>query len=72
MAYTAQQLQALIDLRASGKLRISVGDRTVQYQTGADLDAAIAQARRDVAAAQAAAAGTQRCRRHFMEFSRGD
>ena len=66
MAYTAEQLQALIDLRASGKLRVQFGDRVVQYQSGADLDAAIAQAKRDVAASS----GTSRTRR-YAEHGRG-
>lgn len=71
MAYTAAQLQALIDLRASGLLRTQVGDRVLQYQSGADLDAAIAQAKRDVAAAEAAASSAKLYRRRFMEHHRG-
>lgn len=68
MAYTAEQLQALIDLRASGELRVTVDGRTVQYQSGADLDRAIEQARRDVAAAQS---GTYRGTTRYYEHGRG-
>jgi hypothetical protein len=42
MGYTAEQYQALLNLRAKGLRRIQLGDRLVEYQTGADLDAAIA------------------------------
>lgn len=65
MAYTAAQLQALIDLRASGKLRVQFGDRAIQYQSGADLDAAIAQAKRDLASASHAPT------RRYAEHGRG-
>lgn len=71
MAYTSEQLQALIDLRASGKLRVTFGDRTIQYQSGADLDAAIAAARRDVAAAEAVTDGRSLYARRYTEHSRG-
>ena len=65
MAYTADQLQALIDLRASGKLRVQFGDRMVQYQSGADLDRAIAAAKRDLATASGAPT------RRYFEHGRG-
>lgn len=71
MAYTAAQLQALIDLRASGLLRTQVGDRVLQYQSGADLDAAIAQAKRDVAAAESASGGARLYKRRYLEYGRG-
>lgn len=71
MAYTAEQLQSLIDLRATGRLRITEGDKTVIFQNGADLDKAIAQAKRDVAAAHAATADTRLYKRRFMEHGRG-
>lgn len=64
MAYTAEQYQALLNLRAKGLRRLQLGDRLVEYQTGADLDAAIEQARRDVAAAEAAARGINPNRRY--------
>ena len=66
VAYTQEQLDSLIALRASGHLRVQFGDRVVQYQSGADLDAAIAQAKRDVAAS----GGTSRTRR-YAEHGRG-
>jgi len=65
MAYTSTQLQTLIDLRASGQLRVQFGDRLIQYQTGADLDKAIAQAKRDVASA------TGTVTRRYVEHGRG-
>lgn len=67
MAYTQAQLDALIALRASGKLRITQGDKTVVYQDGAALDAAIAQAKADVQAA----AGLAGPRRRYPEYHRG-
>jgi hypothetical protein len=48
MRYTSEQLQALLDLRASGRLSVKLGDVETRFQTGADLDKAIAAARRDV------------------------
>ena len=57
MGYTRDQYQALLNLRAKGLRRIQLGDRLVEYQTGADLDAAIKQARRDVAALDMAESG---------------
>lgn len=72
MAYTAEQLQSLIDLRASGRLSVTAPDgRKVQFQTGADLDKAIAQAKRDIAAADAATADTKLYKRRYMEYGRG-
>ena len=71
MAYTRPQLDALIALRASGLLRTQVGDRVLQYQSGADLDRAINQAKRDLAAAEATSTGSTLYQRHFMEYSRG-
>lgn len=72
MAYTAEQLQSLLDLRARGVLstRDSAG-RMVTYQSGEALDAAIAAARRDVAAAEAAANNTQPRARRYGSFARG-
>lgn len=67
MAYTQSQLDALIALRASGKLRVQFGDRSVQYQSGSDLDAAIAQAKRDVAASSSSGAQLRR----YAEYGRG-
>ncbi len=67
MPYTADQLQTLIDLRASGELRRTVGDRTIQFQTGADLDKAIEAARRDVAIT----AGRPAAQRRYAEHHRG-
>lgn len=66
MAYTEAQLQRLIDLRSTGRLSIKEGDRTVTFQSGADLDAAIRAARQDVAASS----GVMK-RRHYPEFHRG-
>jgi len=68
MGYTAEHYQALLNLRAKGLRRIQLGDRLVEYQSGADLDAAIDQARRDVAAADLAAAGTNRYRRYGVFY----
>jgi hypothetical protein len=65
MAYTAEQLDKLIAIRASGQLRVQFGDRLIQYQSGADLDAAIAQAKRDLASAT----GTPT--RRYAEHGRG-
>ena len=67
MRYTSEQLQALINLRASGQLSVQLGDRVVRYQTGADLDAAISAARRDVAAGLA----TGQTSRRYLEHGRG-
>ena len=67
MAYTATQLQQLIDLRASGKLRVQLGDRVIVYQSGADLDTAIANAQRDIATASGASSKTRR----YPEYARG-
>ena len=72
MAYTATQLQALIDLRATGRLQVTDADgKSLRFQTGADLDAAIAAAKRDVAAATASASGNRLYQRRYMEHSRG-
>lgn len=68
MAYTAEQLQSLIDLRASGKLRVTHSDgRSLQFQDGASLDRAIEQAKRDVSAS----AGGGRPTRRYPEYHRG-
>ena len=64
MGYTRDQYQALLNLRARGLRRIQLGDRLVEYQNGADLDAAIKQARRDVAALDLAASGVNPYRRY--------
>ena len=66
MRYTSEQLTALINLRARGELSVQFGDRVIRYQTGADLDSAIAAAKRDVAVTD----GTAQTRR-FGEFGRG-
>ena len=66
MAYTAEQLDKLIAIRASGQLRVQFGDRVIQYQSGADLDRAIAQAKRDLAASSASARS-----RRYAEHGRG-
>ena len=64
MGYTRGQYQALLNLRARGLRRIQLGDRLVEYQSGADLDAAIKQARRDVAALDMAESGVNPSRRY--------
>ena len=51
-------------LRLGGLRRIQLGDRQVEYQTGADLDAAIKQARHDVAALDLAESGVNPYRRY--------
>jgi hypothetical protein len=66
MRYTSEQLTALINLRARGELSVQFGDRVIRYQTGADLDSAIAAARRDVALTTGAAQT-----RKLGEFGRG-
>jgi hypothetical protein len=71
MAYTKEQLDSLIALRASGQLRVQLGDKLVHYQTGADLDTAIEQAKRDVATAADAAAGRATVTRKYATYSRG-
>lgn len=68
MRYTAEQLQALLNLRASGQLSYQFEDRIVRYQSGADLDAAIAAARRDVAASNSPDARTTR---GYFQHGRG-
>lgn len=68
MKYTAAQLQSLIDLRASGELRWQLGDRVVQYQSGADLDRAIDQAKRDVASETP---GAYRGTTRYLQHGRG-
>lgn len=66
MTYTQEQLQHLIDIRARGVLTTRDADgRTVTYQSASDLDKAIADAKRDLAAA----AGVQT--RRYGSFSRG-
>jgi len=66
--YTADQLQRLLDIRARGVLTVRDADgRSTTYQSGADLDRAIAAAKRDIAAA----AGTPRAGRHYLEHGRG-
>ena len=65
MAYTQSQLDALIAIRASGQLRVQFGDRVIQYQTGADLDAAIAAAQRDLTATKL------KTTRRYPEYGRG-
>lgn len=65
MRYTAEQLQAMLDMRARNELRVTVGDRTLQYGDMPGLETAIAQAKRDVASAQAGAyRGTTRYAKH--------
>jgi hypothetical protein len=71
VAYTASQLAALETIRASGKLRIEMEGRSVTFQNGDALDKAIAQAKQDVAAATATAAGDKLFKRRYMEFGRG-
>ena len=66
MAYTQSQLDALIAIRASGQLRVQFGDRVIQYQTGADLDAAIAAAQRDLTAST-----KLKTTRRYPEYGRG-
>lgn len=68
MGYTAEQYQKLLDIRAKGVRRVQLADRLVEFQTGAELDAAIAQARRDVAAAEMAALGSSRLRRAMVFY----
>lgn len=71
MAYTAEQLNNLLAIRARGVLTTRDADgRSVTYQSGADLDKAIAQAKRDVAAAEASASTLSQTRR-YGSFSRG-
>ena len=67
MAYSEDQLQKLIDLRMSGKLRVQLGDRSVVYQSGAELDKAIAAAQSSLAARS----GAMRKTRSYPEYSRG-
>ena len=64
MGYTRDQYQALLNLRARGLRRIQLGDRLVEHQSGADLDATIKQARRDVAALDMAESGENPYRRY--------
>lgn len=75
MAYTATQLAQLEAVRASGELRVKfqLGDKITekQFQTGADLDAAIRMARADVAAASTGASAIYRGTTRYLEFSRG-
>lgn len=37
MAYTLEDLQTLQTARKSGQLRVQLGDKIIQYQTGNDL-----------------------------------
>jgi hypothetical protein len=71
VVYTASQLQDLLNIRASGKLRVEMEGRSVTFQSGAALDKAIAQAKQDVAADAASAAGGRLYNRRYMEFGRG-
>ena len=75
MAYNATQLAQLEALRASGLVRSrkQLGDKVLedQFQTGTDLDRAIAQARADVAAASTDTAAIYRGTTRYLEYSRG-
>lgn len=70
MAFSATQLAALETAAASGQLQVTLGDKTIRYQSLPDLLAAIRLARLDVAAATGTSAiyrGTTR----FLEYNRG-
>jgi len=48
MAYTEVQLQALEAALAKGEKRVSFGDKTVEYRSVEELQAAIRQVKRDL------------------------
>lgn len=66
MAFSADQLAALESAAATGTLSVRMGDRTVTYQSLADLLSAIDIARRDVVGASAL-----RSTRRYPEYGRG-
>ena len=49
MAYTEAQLQALETALAKGERRVSFGDKTVEYRTVAELQAAIRTVEAEIA-----------------------
>jgi hypothetical protein len=67
MAYTQTDLQALQDAYKRGVRRVSMGDRTVEYESMAALRTAIA----DVGRALAAAAGSVSPHHGVATFSDG-
>ncbi|AHF03426.1 hypothetical protein MARPU_05690 [Marichromatium purpuratum 984] len=69
MAFTSDQLATLEAAAASGRLRVQLGDKVIQYQTLPDLMHAIRQARADVAAAAGLRPG--RALRCYLEHHRG-
>jgi len=72
VAFTAEQLQKLEDIRARGVLTIRDADgRSTTYQSGEALDAAINQAKRDVAASDASATRVRFGGHRYLEFGRG-
>ena len=56
MAYTETQLQALEAALAQGERRVSFGDKTVEYRTVEELQAAIREVRKSISQ-QACATG---------------
>lgn len=50
MAFSPEHIAALETAIATGQLRVQVGDLVIQYQTGADLRAALNMARADQSA----------------------
>jgi hypothetical protein len=63
--YTAEQLQALINIQSKGLLSVQFGDRVMRYQDAAALENVIAAARRDVSEAARIASGQPPFRRHL-------
>lgn len=51
MAFSPEHVAALETAIATGQLRVQIGDLVIQYQTGADLKAALLLARADQASA---------------------
>ena len=67
MAYTEAQLQALETALAKGEHRVSFGDKTVEYRSVEELQAAI----RTVESELARSAGTTRKRQIRVTTSKG-
>ncbi|MBL0143847.1 MAG: hypothetical protein IPP91_17520 [Betaproteobacteria bacterium] len=67
MSYTQDQLAALKRALASGERRVSFGDKTVEYRSIEELQAAI----RSVEAALARTAGMPRARQIRLTSSKG-
>jgi len=70
LAFTSADVTALERAIAKGTLQVTLGDRTIRYQSMADLIRARDLAKSEVAEAAAGSTKAQRLRR-YQVFSRG-